>query len=50
MDSSGLRILLDLRTDAMRDGHHPALQPGPRAVQRIFEPTATRELVDWDSA
>ena len=47
LDSSGLRMLLSLRSDARRDGHELRLVPGPREVQRIFELTATRGLFDW---
>jgi anti-anti-sigma factor len=47
MDSSGLRLLLDLRDDAARDGLDLVLVPGPPAVQRVFELTATRDRFDW---
>ncbi len=47
MDSSGLRILLSLRNDAVRNRHRLTLVPGPPAVQRIFDLTATRGLFDW---
>jgi anti-sigma B factor antagonist len=47
MDSSGLRVLLSLRNDAKRDGHDLVLVPPPRAVERLFELTATRGLFDW---
>ena len=47
IDSTGLGVLLSLRNDAKRDGHALMLVPGPRAVQRIFDLTATRGLFDW---
>lgn len=47
LDSTGLRILLSLRNDAKRNGHRLELVPGPRAVQRVFELTATKSLFDW---
>jgi anti-sigma B factor antagonist len=47
LDSTGLRLLLSLRSDAERDGHDLTLVRGPRAVQRIFELTATHGLFDW---
>ncbi len=47
IDSSGLRALLSLREDAVRDGHDLALRPGPPVVQRIFDLTGTRELFHW---
>ncbi len=47
MDSAGLRVLLGLQNDALRNGHRLTLVPGPPAVQRIFELTATRSLFDW---
>ncbi len=50
LDSTGLRLLLSLRSDAERDGHDLTLVRGPRAVQRIFELTATRGLFDWREA
>lgn len=47
IDSAGLRMLLDLRARAERDGHVLALvTPQPRA-RRIFEITGTEELFDW---
>ena len=47
LDSSGLRLLLGLRRDAERDGHHLRLVPGRPCVQRLFELTATHDLFDW---
>ena len=47
LDSTGLRVLLSLRNDAKRDGHDLVLVRGPRAVQRVFELTATRALFEW---
>ena len=47
LDSSGLRVLLTLRNDAVREGHTLKLVPGPRSVQRVFEITGTRGLFDW---
>jgi len=47
IDSSGLRMLLRLRSEAERDGHHLTLVPGSPRVQRIFELTSTRGLFDW---
>jgi anti-anti-sigma factor len=49
MDVVGLRVLLRLRTDAERDGHELTLRPGPDAVQRIFEMTATQTTFTWSS-
>ena len=50
MDSTGLRVLLGLRNDAQSDGYELTLRPGPPAVQRVFELTATHELFVWRSA
>jgi anti-anti-sigma factor len=50
VDSSGLRVLLNLRNAAERDGHRLTLVAGRRAVQRIFELTATRDVFDWRDA
>jgi anti-anti-sigma factor len=48
LTSAGLRVLLSLRNDAKRDGHELTLIPGARAVQRVFDITATRTLFDWE--
>ena len=47
LDSSGLRVLLTLRSDAEHDGHSLKLVPGCAEVQRVFELTSTRSLFDW---
>jgi anti-anti-sigma factor len=47
IDSVALRVLISLRNDAKRDGHHLELMPGPPHVQRIFDITVTRGLFDW---
>ncbi|MBW3607560.1 MAG: STAS domain-containing protein [Actinobacteria bacterium] len=47
IDSTGLRVLIDLRNAAERAGRHLSLVRGPRGVQRIFELTATGPLFDW---
>jgi len=41
MDSSALHFFLDCHDEAHRDGFTMALVPGPPAVQRVFELTAT---------
>lgn len=50
IDSRGLHVLLRLRSDASRNGHTLTLVPGARAVQQVFDVTATRELFDWREA
>jgi len=50
LSSTGLRVLLSLRNDAKRNGRSLTLVPGPAAVQRVFELTATRGLFDWRDA
>ena len=47
IDSSGLRVLLNLRNDAERNGHALTLIPPAPAVRRVFEITGTRTLFDW---
>ena len=47
IDSTGLRVLIGLHKTAQREGRAISLVPGPRAVQRIFELTATHALFDW---
>jgi anti-anti-sigma factor len=41
LDSTGLRCLLSVDAESRRDGFALALLPGPPAVQRVFEITAT---------
>jgi anti-anti-sigma factor len=50
LDSSGLRCLLALAAWARRDGFQLELVPGPASVMRIFELTATREVLPFRSA
>jgi anti-anti-sigma factor len=47
LDSTGLRVLLELRREAERDGLALKLVPGPPAVQRVFQLTGTRGAFDW---
>lgn len=47
IDSAGLRVLLSLRNDSLRDGHRLTLLRGSRDVQRLFELTATKGLFEW---
>jgi len=47
IDLAGLRLLLVLRDDAERDGHHFELRPGPSAVQRLFALTRTGHRFQW---
>jgi anti-anti-sigma factor len=47
IDSTGLRVLLNIRNDAKRNDHVLTLvAPGPTA-RRIFEITGTRGLFEW---
>jgi anti-anti-sigma factor len=43
MDSTGLRCILELDSEARQDGFSLLLAPGPAAVQRVFEITGTTE-------
>lgn len=47
VDSTALRTLLALSDHARAEGYTLKLVPGPPAVQRIFEVTATRALFAW---
>lgn len=47
IDSTGLRALIELHKATERAGRHLCLVRGPRAVQRIFELTATAALFHW---
>lgn len=46
IDSTGLRLLLQLRADAARDGHRITLVSPDPVVGRIFDITGTRDLFD----
>ena len=46
-DTTGLRVLLDLRDTPSRDAYRLIVVPGPPAVQRIFEITDTHALFAW---
>jgi anti-anti-sigma factor len=47
VDSSGLRLLLQLRNDARRTARRLRLVPGSDEVQRLFALTRTRTLFEW---
>ena len=49
MDSSGLRLALDLHTAARRGRFELELVPGPPHVQRIFEVTGTLDALPFVS-
>jgi anti-sigma B factor antagonist len=47
MDSSGLRVALDLHTEASSNGLRLELLAGPPHVQRIFELTGTQDQLPF---
>ena len=47
MDSSGLHLVVRWANEASRDGFDFELEPGPPAVQRIFELTAMHDTLPW---
>jgi anti-sigma B factor antagonist len=47
MDSSGLHLVTRWTNDASRDGFSFELEPGPPAIQRLFELTSTTELLPF---
>ena len=47
MDSTGLRLALELRAAAAEDGFALELIPGPPDVQRIFEVTGTLDVLPF---
>jgi anti-sigma B factor antagonist len=49
MDSTGLRLMLSLDAEARQDGFSIGLVPAPAAVQRVFEITATTEVLPFIS-
>jgi anti-anti-sigma factor len=49
IDSSGLRLLLSVRSDAKRGGYQLMLRAPRSEARRIFVVTGTRGLFDWGS-
>ena len=47
MDSSGLHLITRWVNEASQDGFELELEPGPPAVQRIFELTAITDTLPW---
>ena len=47
IDSTGLRLILELHGEAARDGYSLALVPGGEAVQRVFEITGTVQALPF---
>jgi anti-anti-sigma factor len=47
MDSSGLHLITRWVSEASRDGFELELEPGPPAVQRIFDLTAITDSLPW---
>jgi anti-anti-sigma factor len=47
MDSSGLHLVMRWTNEASKDGFEFELEPGPPAVQRIFELTAVTDSLPW---
>ena len=47
IDSTGLRMILELHGEAARDGFTLALVPGGEAVQRVFDVTGTADVLPF---
>ena len=47
MDSSGLHLITKWVSEASKDGFELELEPGPPAVQRIFDLTAMSDSLPW---
>ena len=47
MDSTGLRLVLQLQAAARQDGFDIGFRPGPPNVQRVFEMTRTTDHVQF---
>jgi anti-sigma B factor antagonist len=47
MDSSGLHLVMRWAADGSKDGFAFELEPGPRAVQRIFELAAVTDQLPF---
>jgi anti-sigma B factor antagonist len=50
LDSTGLRCLLLIDAESRKDSFSLAIRPGPPAVQRVFEVTATAPRLPFTSA
>jgi anti-sigma B factor antagonist len=48
VDSTALRLILDLHTEAAQGSFRFGLIEGPRAVQRIFELSATEAMLPFE--
>lgn len=47
MDSSGLHLITKWANEASKDGFAFELEPGPPAVQRIFDLAAVHDSLPW---
>jgi anti-sigma B factor antagonist len=47
LDSTGLRLLLELASEARADGHRLEMIPGPTPVQRLVELTGTADVLPF---
>ena len=47
MDSSGLHLISRWTNEASKDGFEFELEPGPPAVQRIFDLAAMQDTLPW---
>jgi anti-sigma B factor antagonist len=47
LDSTGLRCILKLDSEARQDGFSLSLEPGPAAVQRVFDLTRTTDRLPF---
>ncbi len=50
IDSSGLRLLLELSTESQRDGWQLSLLQGGDPVRRLFELTQTLDLLPFNTS
>jgi anti-sigma B factor antagonist len=50
LDSSGLRLILELMASAREEGWELGVVEGPRDVQRVFELAGVRELIPFIDA
>jgi anti-sigma B factor antagonist len=50
IDSSGLRLLLELQSAANADSHRLELVPGPPEVQKVFEISGTLKALPFRDA
>jgi anti-anti-sigma factor len=50
VDSTGLRLLMEINSTCTQDGCALSIVPGPRAVQRVFDVAGVLEILPFRTA